>query len=541
MTWQSEGRLFASRVGLAAALIFGASGQAAAQTSTGTIRGFVKTAQGAPLAAVNVVARQSDTNFERGALTTATGFFNIPGLQPGAYVLKVSHLGYAEQERPVRVLIGQTLNLNLELSEQAIALAGIQVQAERTAETRSTEVATNITQEQIENIPLNDRNFLALAALAPGIKREGGSITSGGQSMNNINVFIDGLSFKADVLQGGVAGQDASKGNPFPQVAVQEFRVITQQYKAEYQKASSAIITATTKSGTNEWRGDVFLFGQNKNLINQDFITIRTCNENKTANPNFVCAEQPKLDKWQGGGSIGGPLLRDRLFLFAAYEGNHQTRAFTTTLGTPAQLPPANVLATLQPHEGTRSSPFRSNLYFGKLTYTPTSAHRLEASVNVRDEYDIRNFGGTDSYDNAEHFHNDVKTFALRHQYTRSNLLNEASASFQSVRWHPIPLFDEEIGIRYQNVLKIGGRSTMQDFDQRRLAFRNDISYTLAGWLGDHVFKVGGNLDFLDYNIIRPLNGNPEFRFNATNNWAFPFEAAAGFGDPDLSADNKQL
>src|SRR5688572_2228956 len=397
MTRQRAVRRFASVLALAIALVFSVGMRAQAQTSTATIRGFVKDPEGNPLASASVVARESETNFQRGTLSTGTGFFNIPGLRPGTYTITVTSVGYAETSRSIRVMIGQTINLSFEMSVQAIAMKALEVEAERVVETRSSEVATNISQEQIENIPLVDRNFLALAALAPGIKREGGSITSGGQSMNNINVFIDGLSFKADVLQGGVAGQDASKGNPFPQVAVQEFRVITQQYKAEYQKASSAIITATTKSGTNEWRGDVFLFGQNKNLINQDFITIRTCNENKTANPNFVCAEQPKLDKWQGGGSIGGPLLRDRLFLFAAYEGNHQTRAFTTTLGTPAQLPPANVLATLQPHEGTRSSPFRSNLYFGKLTYTPTSAHRLEASVNVRDEYDIRNFGGTDS------------------------------------------------------------------------------------------------------------------------------------------------
>src|SRR5688572_15713863 len=81
----------------------------------------------------------------------------------------------------------------------------------------------------------------------------------------------------------------------------------------------------------------------------------------------------------------------------------------------------------------------------------------------------------------------------------------------------------------------------MQDFDQQRTSFRNDISYTKAGWVGDHVFKAGANFDILNYKIIRPLNGNPEFRFNASNNWAFPFEAAAGFGDPNLSEDNNQL
>lgn len=511
-----------------------------AQTSTGAIRGYVKDAAGQPIPGVIVTVKQPETNAQRTGLTTQTGFYNISGLPPGPYVVTTSMVGFAAQERPVRVLIGQTLNVEFTLREQAIALEGITVAADRTVETRTPEVATNITQEQIENIPLNDRNFLTLATLAPGVKREGGSITSGGQSMNNVNVFIDGLSFKSDVLVGGVAGQDASKGNPFPQVAVQEFRIITQQFKAEYQKASSAVVTATTKSGTNEWRGDVFLLGQNKGLIETDLFTDRICSDSLARNPNFSCAPKPKLDKFQGGGSVGGPLIRDRLFAFVAYEGNHQTRASTTTLQLPTNPPPADVITMLRTHEGTRSSPFRSNLYFGKLTYAPAEGHRLEASVNIRDEYDIRSFGGQDSYENAEQFHNDVRTYALRHQYAKGNLLNEASVSYQSYVWNPIPL-EPSIGIRYQGVLKIGGRSTLQDFDQQRLAFRNDISYTKTGWFGDHAFKLGGNYDFLDYDIIRPLNGNPEFRFNASNNWAFPFEASAGFGDPNLSAKNRQL
>jgi hypothetical protein len=406
---------------------------------------------------------------------------------------------------------------------------------------RTPEVATNVTTEQIEALPLNDRNFLNFALLAPGVRRDGGSITSGAQSANNINVFVDGVSFKNDILVGGVAGQDASKGNPFPQNAIQEFRVITQQYKAEYQKATSAIITATTKSGTNEWHGDVFAYGQNQGLIQLDEFAERRCEANQQASPPVPCAAKPDLDKWQMGGSVGGPLIKDKLFVFGSYEGNHQTRSFTVVQGTVPPTMPQALADELRSYEGTFSSPFRSNLFFGKLTWVPGERHRLELSANVRDEYDIRSFGNTDSYDNAESFYNDVDTYVLKHQYVRESWLNEVSASWQSYRWNPVPLRENEVGLNYSGVMKIGGRSTRQDFDQRRLSFRDDLSYTKSGWFGDHVFKVGGNLDLLEYDIVRHLNGVPQYTFNATNDWAFPVQAVAGFGDPNLGTDNRQF
>src|SRR5438876_5186479 len=81
---------------------------------------------------------------------------------------------------------------------------------------------------------------------------------------------VDGTSFKNDLTQGGIAGQDASRGNPFPRNAVDQYRVIGQNFKAEYQKASSAVITATTKSGGNEWHGNALLGYQNKSMVAKD-------------------------------------------------------------------------------------------------------------------------------------------------------------------------------------------------------------------------------------------------------------------------------
>jgi len=226
--------------------IFVAFGDAAAQTVTGTIRGRVVNESGAAVTSATVTARNPETGATRVALSNADGTYVLAGLQPGTYEIGVSMIGYSAPPRSVRVLIGQSLSMDLALQPQAIEVAGINVIGTRAIETKTSEIATNVTEEQIEGLPQGERNFLNFAALAPGItvSRDelNKNISAGGLSASKINVFIDGASFKNDVLEGGVHGQDASRGNPFPQIALQEFRVLTQNFKAEYQRAASAVI-----------------------------------------------------------------------------------------------------------------------------------------------------------------------------------------------------------------------------------------------------------------------------------------------------------
>ena len=170
---------------------------------------------------------------------------------------------------------------------------------------RTSEVGTNISQQQIENLPNFERNFLDIARLAPGITATNVNstdkkIAAAGQPAEAVNIFIDGATYKSDVLTGGVVGQDASKGNPFPQDAVQEFRIVTQNYKAEYQKAGSAIITATTRSGTNDFELSAFGFNVNNNYVAPDAVT--------AARGGLP----PQYKRWQAGASIGGPIQQDR-------------------------------------------------------------------------------------------------------------------------------------------------------------------------------------------------------------------------------------
>src|SRR5699024_743558 len=120
-----------------------------------------------------------------------------------------------------------------------------------------------ISQHQIDTIPQISRNFLEFADIVPGmvfsVDKDGNtSLRAGALNNSQVNVFIDGVSQKSYVMGGGIAGQNASQGNPFPELAIGQYKVITSNYKAEYAQLSSAAITSVTKSGTNEFHGEAF-------------------------------------------------------------------------------------------------------------------------------------------------------------------------------------------------------------------------------------------------------------------------------------------
>jgi hypothetical protein len=528
--------------------IFIAFGDAAAQTVTGTIRGRVVNESGAAVASATITARNPQTGATRQALSNADGTYVLAGLQPGTYDISVSMIGYSAPPRSVRVLIGQALSMDLALQPQAIEVAGINVIGTRAIETKTSEIATNITEEQIEALPQGDRNFLNFAGLAPGItvSREelNKNISAGGLSASKINVFIDGASFKNDVLEGGVHGQDASRGNPFPQIALQEFRVLTQNFKAEYQRAASAVITATTKSGTNEFEMNGFVLGQDKRLVELDPGAVLICDQRLRDNPNATCDPKPEYERLQLGVSLGGPIIRDKAHFFAAFEGNYQDRQSIVTLGrtgfNTTVLPATG--QTAGSYEGTFAQPFRSSLAVAKLSYIPGANQTLDLSWNGRFESDKRGFGGSTSFESAENVSIKYNVLTLQHSMTGTNWLNQAHISAQRSTWNPTVVnAEQDIGFEYMGLVRVGGRSTEQNFVQDRLAFRNDISRYNVAWMGDHVFKMGANVDVLKYKVQKFLDGNPTFFFDVNQSLTAPAFAIWGSGDPGLEADNLQF
>ena len=522
---------------------------ASAQTSTGSIRGYVTDSSGTPIAGARVVAVNAQTSSQREATTQSNGFYAMLGLVPAEYDVTARQIGMAAQKIHVRVLIGEVYPLDFKLAASAIQVEAVTVVAAAGVETRTSEVATNVSQEQINNLPSPSRNFLDLAALAPGtsvqndrIDGTARSFSAGAQAADQTNLFIDGASYKNDLIHGGSVGQDRSRGNPFPRNAVQEYRILTQNYKAEYQRASSAIITATTKSGGNAWAGDAFFSYQNKDLVALDTFA-RATN-----------ATKPDYKRDLLGFTVGGPIIKGRLRFFGSYEGNYQDRSNRVNIVPPTGFPALDTI-NFASRNGFFGSPFRSTLVFGKLTYDVTPHSSLEFSLNTRHETDIRDFGvpvdQKRPLESGVHFRNDVTTGTLKYSHFVGAWLNETMVNYQRARDNPSPVPGPEAVNRFYGgsfcCAQLGPDLTVQDFRQQRIGVRNDLTYSGLQWNGQHVIKTGVTIDFLYYKVLKRNGVTPRFVYEeccfgaGVDSFAVPERVEFRSGNPNFVTDNTQF
>ncbi len=519
--------------GLAVALAAAAPGWA--QTSTATLRGTVTDEAGQPVAGASIVAINSESGFALTGESGANGSYNLT-LPPGSYEITVAAAGKESLSEAVRAQVGQALAIDFQLTGEARVEEEMTVTAAPlVAETKTSELATNVTTEQIELLPQNSRNFLNFAALAPGVRftdnqdTAGQKFRSGGLDARQVNVFVDGLSYKNDLLQGGAFMQDSSRGNPFPQNAVQEFRVLTQNYKAEYEKAAAAVITAVTKSGGNDWHGDAFYLFQDKGMVEQDDFS-KARGEKK-----------PDFERGQLGLALGGPIQEDRLNFFVSYEQNDQDRFVSIFRGSAFDRAPANVQTFLSQFPiGTRTTPLESKLFFGKLSWQPAASQHLDLSYHIRDEEEVRGFGNQTVEQGAESFEISTDAAVAKHIWFFGGSTNEAGLTFQELRWNPTALNSTLPRQNYRDILNVGGKDATQDFQQDKIGLRDDYTHPFS-WRGEHLAKAGLAVNWLDYSIEKEINGNAFFEFRADEQWQFPFLARLGFGDPALEFSNTQV
>jgi len=546
---RSKFKHFARAFSVLLGMLAFAAGNLAAQNTTGTIRGTVTGEGGAPIGSAQISARNVDNGAARGALSNDAGAYTLVGLVPGTYDVTVRRIGSAPQTRRIVVQIGATQSQDFALATQAAQLETQVITAATGVETRTSEIATNVTQAQISKLPTPSRNFLDLAALAPGVtvtedrtSSTFKTVSAGGQAPTSVNLFIDGTSFKNELTQGGISGQDASRGNPFPRNAVQEYRVISQNFKAEYQNASSAVITATTKSGGNVWSGNALFGFQNKGMVRRDTFQL----VNHTVKPDY----RRTLSAF----SIGGPIVKDKIHFFGSYEGNYQNRANAVNIGTLPATGTFTALDTvnLRQYNGSFISPFRENLFFGKLTDEINSKSSAELSFSNRHETDVRDFGNNITYAAATNNHNYNTVVQLKHSYFTGPWLNESKIDFSRFHRGFSPNGDGSVRRLYTVTgtdYIIGAAQSIQEYIQKRIGFRDDVTFTGFQLAGEHVFKSGFSFNHDTYDINKKNDFVPQFKYAQTQdtgngvqtyNYQVPFELRFGSGDPFLNRKNNQ-
>ncbi|MBI0475501.1 TonB-dependent receptor [Sphingomonas sp. MA1305] len=518
-----------SAAALAAALVIGTPAFAQA---TSTLRGHIEGAA----AGTTVVITDLTTGQVINGRTNATGDYTIPGIRPSTYRVDVA----GQRPEQVVVPVGQTITLDIgtpaanaeaaaATSTTTSADAGngsgsdIVVTGRRTQEVRTAEVATNVSQQQIESLPQSDRNFLNFAALAPGVAvtpgRSNRQVQAGGVSADNVNVFIDGLSLKNQVNHGGVAGQNFSQGNPFPQLAVQEFKVDTQNFKAEYEQAGSAIITAVTKSGGTSFHGTLFGEWQPSSFYGTKYFD-RPGNANNRDGSN----KQGDYDRKQYGGDLGGPIIKDVLHFYGAFEATDQSAPSSAVLlgnnNPDRQTDQIVPQAIVNQYNGSYPQAFNQKLYFGKLTAFVSNADTVNFSGFFRRESNLADFGGTSVPSHGHLLQSKIDLYQLEWNHRGDNWLNEATVAYNTVfNGTPRVSSGPEIllGTPGAIVASLGTNGFEQADNQKTWTFKDNVTFYGSG----HVVKAGVKVALNDLSREEDNLSNGQYIFTPANYTTF--------------------
>jgi hypothetical protein len=299
--------------GLIVLMLFLTAGYAAAQTATGEILGRVVDAQGAVIVGAKVTATDVSTGMVRTTATNSGGNYQIPLLPPGQYIVTVEAPLMAKAESRLELLLGAHRDVNVAM-RPGTQTTTVEVSASaQTIETTSSEIKSNIDPRQMTDMPLNGRTFASLAILAPGVRPVGsfdptksriGTVAFGGSSGRNVNLTVDGGDNKDNIV-GGFLQNYTTEG-------IQEFVVDTHRFGADTGKSSGAVVTIATKGGGNDLHGGAFFFFRNRNLNSKDYFLKQEG------------ADKAPFDKQNYGGSISGPIKKDKLFFFGSVEHVHE-------------------------------------------------------------------------------------------------------------------------------------------------------------------------------------------------------------------------
>ncbi len=296
------------------------------QAETGLINGTITDQSGASVPKAKVTVRNMGTNAERLLETDMNGFYSVSNLQPGIYLVTAEAANLAKTDARAEVTVGSRVSLNLQLNVgSATTIVEVTGQGGAQVNTETATLGTVIDSEQLNELPTLNRNPYTFAQYVP-------TASDGDPSMRGVGVAFNGLrSAGTNVLLDGAANNDeftASVGQTIPLDSVQEFSVLTNNFTAEYGRASSAVVNLVTKSGSNSFHGSAYEYNRVSALSTEDFF------DKANGSPKGIFTRN------QFGGSLGGPIKKDKLFFFGNAEWNRIRSAAQQTNYLIDPLPP---------------------------------------------------------------------------------------------------------------------------------------------------------------------------------------------------------
>lgn len=497
-----------------------------AQTSEAELTGMVKDPSGAPVAGAKVTVTNQDTGVTRTMNTDADGRYRFSVL-PGRYSLAAEATGFKKETLTDMVLtVGMHLDKDLPLTVGSVQEAVTVTGEVPPVDTTKGEVSGVVTQLQIDALPVNTRQTLNLALLMPGTTQDASR-----SFYNNVEIGSGGRFYANGFTVDGVTNTWAEQGEPrqnFPEGAIQEFRVNTNQFKAEQGLAIGGMVNMVTKSGTNNFHGEVFEFWRNA-ALNSD---------NKFTQQSIAAAGETgkaPFNRNQFGGDVGGPIVKNRTHFYAAYERTEIDDSFTIFI-TPAaqQFYSAN--------QGVFDKPSYDQLFNIRVDHEISNNQRVfgrySQEWNKQTWQGCNGAGESNCYDGLIPRHSFVGGHTwtpkptivndFRFQYAFSSYLLGPSGepiftdlgSFPAARLNELQTVYSFPSFRY-------GQGYGELGIEHRTEFKDDINYVK----GNHTFKMG-----FDYSYI-PFADDTVINYAGT--WSFATDQPFNPKDPATIANLK--
>jgi outer membrane receptor protein involved in Fe transport len=464
----------AAVAGILLALAVGALGfapRAWAQATSGTLAGHVVDKSGGPLPGVTVTAAQKATGYERSTVTGADGGFRLPSVLVGSYTVKADLAGFGSVTvDDVQIDVASSRNLEITLAQSAIA-ESITVVDEAPLIANTPSVGAVVSQQELDNLPLNGRQFANLAVLAPGTTLgHNTDPTKPGQLVvelnggigRNVNYTIDGGDNTDDTIGGALQN--------FSVEGVQEFKIQTMEYKAEFGRSTGGVLSVVTKSGTNRFTGSGYGFFRN------DSLDSRTQNE-----INNDSAKQP-LDRKQYGGSLGGPILQDKVHFFVTYEKTDRTTSYIVD----SHFPIASIAGQAS------TLPFNDQLFSGKLSYDISPKQYLQVRYGYQkntDKYGASPLAAPSSLGTVTN--NYKSLLAGLTSQLGSDMLNEILFQYSKFN-NAITADSNQPFIYYPSGFSTGQNiNTPQHTNQTKYQYKDDFGFSTTLGGQRHDFKTG--------------------------------------------------